>query len=498
LKGFSGPAQPRQRARGLVWACASASLILFLALSIWFSLARGPWWDEGLFADVAINFCRSGHLRSSVLAPYSFNNMPAVDRYCYWQLPSYLVSLGLWFRILPATVEWMRIFSVFWGCIFIACWFLFVRALTRNETLALLVASVVALDFSCIAASSNGRMDMMCAALGQAALAAYVCLRDSHPRQALGLAGILGASSLFCHPMGAATNAWLLALLLTDRHRLRRWMLWPAVLPYVIAGGACLFYILQAPKIFLAQAKDVSSYRVGGIAFMFANLLNDIRDRYLQFYFAPHSGSHKLKVFCLLFGVAGLLAIALNKKLRSEKLARLLVSLALVSYAGVALIDDLKYPYYFVYVTPILSACGAVWLYYTFQIHSSFRWIASGLLGAFVAATAGATAFFIRRNEFATEYRPAAAMVRQALRPGEIVMGPSELGFALGFGPPLVDDCYLGFRSGIRPQIYVMYSSCTVAAFSAVPWEWSRKVLAADYHRVFANAAYGIYLRNGH
>jgi hypothetical protein len=139
-----------------------------------------------------------------------------------------------------------------------------------------------------------------------------------------------------------------------------------------------------------------------------------------------------------------------------------------------------------------------VWLYWSYQIRSASRWAAGALLGAYLAATIGATSFFIRRNEFATQYRPTVAMVRQMLRPGEIVMGPSELGFALGFGPPLIDDCYLGFRSGIRPQLYVMYSSCTVAAFSAVPWDWSRKILAADYHRVFANAAYSTYLQNKH
>ncbi len=74
-------------------------------------------------------------------------------------------------------------------------------------------------------------------------------------------------------------------------------------------------------------------------------------------------------------------------------------------------------------------------------------------------------------------------------------MGPSELGFTLGFGPPLIDDCYLGFRSRIRPQLYVM---CSAGDFSPAPWDWSRKELATNYHQLFANAAYTIYLRDEH
>lgn len=60
----------------------------------------------------------------------------------------------------------MRMFSVLWAGVYLCSWFLFVRALSRSETLALFITSVVAFDYSCLAAASDGRMEMMCAALG--------------------------------------------------------------------------------------------------------------------------------------------------------------------------------------------------------------------------------------------------------------------------------------------------------------------------------------------
>ncbi len=487
------PVRPAsQRARGVAWFV----LLLFLVLTVWYSLTRGPWWDEGVFADVAVSFRNSGYLHSSVLAPFSYANLPAVDRYTYWQFPVYLLSLGEWFHLVPASAQWMRLFSVLWGCVYAACWLLLARALTRNETLAIWVACVVALDFSCLAAASDGRMDMMCAGLGEAALAAYVCLRAMHPKRGALLAGVFGAASLLCHPMGVVTNALLGVMLLIDRRRIRWSTLLLLALPYVLGGVLCLGYILQAPQIFLAQARDISGYRVDGLTGVLGNIASDLNRRYLEFYFAPHSGWHKLKIFSLLYGVVGLGALAVNKKFRSEPFVRILLVFFVVAYLGVAIIDNQKFPYYLLYVTPILSAGGAVWTYYSWQARSPARVVASLLLAGFLAANIGTCLAYIRRDALATEYRPAVAEIRRALGPRDIVMGPSELGFAFGFGRPLIDDCFLGFVSSIQPEVYVMSHFCGPSPDSSRPWDWSRETLAARYHEVFTNAAYTIYLRN--
>ncbi len=78
-------------------------------------------------------------------------------------------------------------------------------------------------------------------------------------------------------------------------------------------------------------------------------------------------------------------------------------------------------------------------------------------------------------------------------------MGGSELGFALGFGPPLVDDRYLGFFSGKTPDVFVVnefYGPMRSSPRLNSAWETSRTTLHDQYHLVFKNGAYSIYVRN--
>jgi hypothetical protein len=445
---------------------------------------------------VALNFAKHGHLRSSLLAPYSFANLPDVNRVTYWQLPTYLIGLGIWFRAVPVSAECMRFFSVLWGCVFGISWFIFVRSLSRNENLALLVASTVLLDSSCVAAASDGRMDMMCAALGQAALASYVSLRNSRAPLGMFVAGVFGATSLFCHPMGAVTNAFLAVLLVTDRRALS-WKKFAILsVPYWIAGALYVRYIGKAPGIFWPQIRGVSGYRLRSPWFLLRNIVFDFQDRYLHFYFAPHSGWHKLKIFLLLFGLFGFICLASDRKLRTATLPKLMLAFACVGYLGVAAIDNQRFPCYLIFFTPVLSACGATWLYLSFRHQRRSRGIALTLLAAFFLATIGGTVYYVRRNDYKNEYDPMVHSVKSNVKPGDIIMGPSELGFALGFAPPLIDDCSLGFTSGIRPKVYVLYPACEIPGYSMDAWNWSHRETATHYHPVLQNDTYTVYVHN--
>src|SRR5208283_3639472 len=247
------------------WLLASGAMLVFLALSIGHSLTRCPWWDEGMFADVALNFRNFGHLGSSVIAPYGYLEWPGVHQYTYWQFPLYLITLGGWFRLVPTTVVWMRLFSVMWGCIFVVSWFLVIRSLSHKERLALLAASVVALDYVTVTKASDGRMDMMCVSLGLAGLASYFWFRNSNWTRGMVLGAWFGAASLFCHPMGIVTNAWLAAMVLLDWRRIRWGALVAASLPYMLGVACCLYYIHQAPDLFLVQSRAASQYRGTGL-----------------------------------------------------------------------------------------------------------------------------------------------------------------------------------------------------------------------------------------
>jgi hypothetical protein len=471
----------------------SIVFVTFIALSLGYSLTREPWWDEGLFVDVAITFRNHGHLGSSTLDSHGFLPLPEVDRFTYWQFPLYLVSLGNWFRFVPATAIWMRVFSVVWGCVYVVCWFLIVRHLSGKESLALLVSSVVALNYATIAAASDGRMDMICAGLGYAGIASYICLRESGWTRAAVLAACFGAASLFCHPMGALMTISMLGIGVLDRPHISGKRLSAVCLPYVVGALLCFLYILQAPNVFFAQSKAASGYRLTGGWALTRNLLNDAYLRYFQFYFGQLNGINKLKSASLLFAVVGTLALALNRKRISDPLGRILLMLVCVAFVGVAVIDNQKIPVYFVYSLPVMSACGAVWTYDCWQRGGLVRVLSSALLVSSVLSAVGGFWYKIYLNPYDHLYKPAMAVVKQVLPPGGLIMGGSELGFALGFGSHLIDDRYLGYFSKRRADVFVQnqyYGGVGPA------WHYTRAMLQTEYHLCFENALYRIYVRN--
>jgi hypothetical protein len=455
--------------------------------------------DEGMFADVAFNFRNFGHLGSSVLDPYGYQELPGVHQYTYWQFPLYFIALGTWFRIVPVTVVWMRLFSVAWGGVFLSSWFVMVRSLSRKDSLALLVASLIGLDYAVLVTASNGRMDMMCAALGLAGLASYFHFRDSNRSLGVFLASVFGAASLFTHPMGAVMNVAIAAMVLLDWRRIRWGTVVAASVPYLIGTAFCLYYIDQAPELFRAQSRAASQYRVSGIGPVLRNIFNDVSGRYLRYYFTAYTGIGKSKIAALLFPVVGLMGLLVDRDLRTQPIARRLLLLLGISYVGVAVVDNQKFGNYLVFSLPVMTACAAVWLYARWKQGGSKRLLASGLLAISVAATLVGIGYKISRNEYRDQYNPAVATALAALPPGGMLMGGSELGFALGFGPPLIDDRYLGFFSGALPEVFVIndhYGPMRSSPRLTSAWESSRVTLHDRYHQVFKNSMYSIYVRD--
>ncbi|HEX4749212.1 MAG TPA: hypothetical protein VH302_06680, partial [Bryobacteraceae bacterium] len=82
---------------------------------------------------------------------------------------------------------------------------------------------------------------------------------------------------------------------------------------------------------------------------------------------------------------------------------------------------------------------------------------------------------------------------RSHLPPNGKVMGGSELGFALGFQPYLIDDRFLGYLSGIRPDVFVENE---YYGGGGPGWVASREILQTQYHLVLQNKAYNVYVRN--
>lgn len=482
---------------GRLFACIA--LLVALGLTLGYIIARSPWWDEGLFADVALNFRNYGHLGSSALDPSGYLLWPQVHRYTYWQFPLYLVALGSWFQVVPETIRWMRLFSLGWECLYLAAWFLLVRAWSRNERLALFITCVVALDYSVISAASDGRMEMMCAALGYAGMAAYASLRESRWMAAIAAASLFGAASFFCHPMGAVTNASIAALLLLD-WRLINWRrIWVACIPYAIGVIFCALYVMQAPQIFEAQYHAATNYRVRTVFTITKGIFLDAYERYWSNFFLLQTGINKARVVILAFAVIGTLAVTADPVLRKQVLGRRLLMLVAISYVGIAVVDNQGFPFYLVYSLPLMTACGALWVYAKWQEPGFGRFVPAALLAASLSIVMGGYALKISKNDYKKLYQPAVAAAREYQRSGGVIMGGSELGFMLGFrSGQLVDDRYLGYFSGLKPEVYVQsqYYYRMPGPELRRAWDVSRQRLKNEYHLVFQNADYRIYALN--
>jgi hypothetical protein len=487
------------RASKTAWLLAGSLFFIALLLTIGYIFTRSPWWDEGLFADVALNFRNYGHFGSSVLDPNGYLQWPGVHRYTYWQFPMYLVTLGTWFHFVPATMRWMRILSLLWGGVYLVSWFLLVRAWSRNERLALFVTCILALDYAVISASSDGRMEMMCAALGYAAMATYVSLRETRWTTGLMLASLLAAASLFCHPMGVITNVSLAVLILLDWRQIKWRWLWVACIPYAIGAGLCAVYIKQAPRVFDAQYHAATAYRVRTAFTVVRSILFDGYQRYWSNFFLLQSGINKVRVVILAFAAVGTLAVAFDATLRRQLIGRRLLLLVLVAYVGIAAIDNQGFPFYLIYSLPVMTACGAVWVFMRWQQRSLTRFAPAALLAASVLIVIAGYSLKISKYDYRKLYQPAVTAAEDHRRPGGIIMGGSELGFMLGFqSPQLIDDRYLGYFSGLTPDVYVQsqyYYRMPGPALTRA-WNASRERLKSNYHLVFENTDYRVYALN--
>ncbi|MBV8898001.1 MAG: glycosyltransferase family 39 protein [Acidobacteriaceae bacterium] len=481
------------------WMLGGLALLFFIASAVAICLTRRPWWDEGLFGDVAMNFRDSGHFGSRALDTTGFLLFPGVHQYTYWQFPLYFVAVGSWLRLLPGTVVTMRLFSAACGLVYLVCWFLLARRLSRNEPLAIYITSLLAVHWEVLRAASEARMDMMCAALGIAAMAAFFCLKESNSSRAVFVAGCFGAAAMFSHPMGVLINVVLVSLVFWHRNEIRWTGLAAAIAPYILGGALWLAYILEAPHMFAAQVRSQRGVRVGGLLATLANVLNDFTQRYLTAYWFVLNGYVKGKIVLLVFCVIGLLAVAMDRRLRSQALGRVLLLLIIVCYLGVALVDNMKFNMYLIYTLPPMTACGVFWLYSQWRERGRFRIAASVLAGAFAVTSFLGIAARIHQNEWKSTYTPAVNVIRAGLPPGGLLFGGSEFGFAFGFQPWLVDDRWAGFVTNQRPDVFVTNECYRIE----IDGEATRKLfkglqayLRKNYHVVFQKAPYVIYYLN--
>lgn len=480
-------------------AGAFAIALTYLVLSIGTALTKLPFSDEGYYANPAFNL-NSGRSMGTPVLETAGTSLRGLEQRTYWIMPLYIVTQAGMYKLFGTGLFQMRLLSTAWGLLIVFSWLVILRTLFEEKAVALLASALIALNFHVVIIGSVGRSDVMCAALGSAALAAYLWFRERDLAAAVFVSQALVVSSGLTHPNGIFYLGGTVVLMFHLDHGRIAWRhLAIAAVPYVIGGASWAAYILQDPSDFIAQFGGSASGRTWGLTSPLAALKAEITVRYLNSYgFGPKSaGLSRLKLLVLLAYIAGIAGALLTSRVRKHPSFRLLLVLTTLVFVMMALFEGSKQDWYLIHIIPLLGAVLAVWIHCCWK---SRTLPASMLLlgvGSFIILNVGIVTLLIFRNDYQTRYVPAIRFLESKLDDHTLVMGSAELAFRIGFDK-VKDDYRLGYYSRRRPSLIVVdenYEGWFRRFQTREPdvYRHIRKTLSDDARKVFESDYYRIY-----
>jgi hypothetical protein len=456
---------PARRSRWLLIAAFGAILAVFAVSAILLAQSKIPWSDEGWFANPAYNLAFRGNMGTNVLEPsghYLNAYLSGIQTRTYIVPPLYIVSLAGWYRLFGFSLLSTRTLSLFWACVALGALFSLVLSLTRRPWLALLSAAITSLDFLFMWGAVDGRMDMMCAALGYAAIAIYLYLRERNLDRAIFWSHALGAAALFTHPNAVVAIAVLLYLtFVLDRARLQRYQVLIAGAPYFVLLLAWLPYILQSPQDFraqfLANAAGPGSARLNALRRPWTLVTGEIGKYFLAYgaypMWAGPIGRWAEFVPVIYFAAAGVCIF--RRKNGMDAGSRQLLGVALVYWIAATFLIGLKTQNYLVLSLPLHGAILALALVSLWHSQLANKVFAAFLAANFLWIQLATTAQKIELDDYRRQYLPVAKLIRQYAREHKCVIATAAFGFEGRFDQ-FHDDVRLGFYSGLRPDVVVV------------------------------------------
>ncbi len=344
--------------RALGWA-AAAAIALYLGLAIGASVTKAPFGDEGFYAAPSYTLLTHGYLG---VPPTPENGM---DRRVYSIPPLFFLTQAVWYRVVSFGVITMRLATVLWGLVLLVAFYAALERVTGQQGLAILAAGLLGADYTFLMSASNGRPDMMSAALGMCAIAVYLRWREQWLGRAVLASQTLVVLSGLTHPVGGFV--WAVGLMAVtlgfDGRRVARWrFLALAAIPYLAGASAWGVYILQDPADFKAQFVGIALSMDRGKALHspLDTLVREFTKRYWGYYgpspAAP--GVSMLRAILPLGYLGGLLCALSIPSLRARPIVRQLAALWGILALALALVDGTKQFPYLVHLVPPQWQCG--------------------------------------------------------------------------------------------------------------------------------------------
>jgi 4-amino-4-deoxy-L-arabinose transferase-like glycosyltransferase len=496
--------------RSRLGVIGAAVFAVFLALAIWTAATKAPWCDEGWFASPARNLAFKGFMGTTVLDPASGTphlnirtRLDGIDRYTYWVMPLYPVTEAAWYRVVGFGLMRMRALSIVLAVLALACWLIVFTELSGSRSVALLAVALLAVDYHFIWAATDGRMDMLCSALGVAGLAAYLRLRQRNLAWALLAANALIAASGLTHPNGVLYLVALVCIVMIyDRSRFDWRHLAIAAVPYLVGLAVWAPYILKAPDLFKIQLLGNAAGRQSAFTAPWLTLQREFIRYRDGFGFAPWSkGLAHLSVVELLAFLVGIAVCATYAPLQrrnpgSRRLITIIGALCLFLW----LFEGLKAVEYLIHVVPWFSAALAIAMADYWTGRRGPRLVPVAVLALVFFLDLVRVAVPAMRDKYHKQFLPAARYLERHTSPSDLIMGTAELGFGIGFDRNLIDDIMLGTTTGKSARFIVMdrrYQDYVQSIRITAPAAYERAARQLDekYEKVYDEATFQIYRR---
>jgi hypothetical protein len=461
--------------------------------------------DESAFANPAYNLIHHGFMGTTIYGEHGLMPTASLMRHTYWTPPLFMLSNAVVFRVFGMGVSQVRATSIFWGLIALFAWYVFLRTGSNSPAMSLLVTGFISLGYFFQLAAANGRMDMMCLALGTAGLAVYRALREWNlPLAMLASNGLVAASGL-THAVGLMYFGGLLFLTLRlDRKNLRIRHLALAAIPYLVGAAGWGAYISQDPEGFREQMRgnvEVTSAAAGlQPGFVPLQMLKlEVARRYRgPFGLGPGVPlANRAKAVVLIAYLSGIVGILLIGKLRRDPFLIDLVILAAIDFSVLAFIATSKNSYYLPHTTAVFSAILALVLLRAPVPGSRWQIFGIATLAALTMVQLAGLAMRNRVDEFHTSYQPAIRAIRANSQPGSLIYGPAELWLGLAPDRELIHDWTLGYQTG-RKAALVVTSPLLREVMAQAAQERSEKFdraagILAGSQKIYEDSYYVIY-----
>jgi dolichyl-phosphate-mannose-protein mannosyltransferase len=490
------------------WFAASIAL-LFAALAVATALTKRPFFDEAFFAAPGLDLVTRGSMGNPIVEPLGFSSSPGipalrVNTSAYFAPPLSFLTQAAWYKIVGFGVLRMRLLSTLWGLAALAAWFVIALRITGSETAALGAAFLIGCDHFFLDSGTSGRPDMMSAALGAMAIAAYLALRESGLGRAVLVSQLFLAAAFFTHPIGGiAIFAITLFAIAYDRKRLQLRHCLIAALPYLALGGIWAWYISLDVPAFRAQMAGNTGGRAAGLAAPLESLAREVAWRFLDRSYYPSyaAGFRKITVLIPVIFAVSVVWLLLDRPAAKTSAGRLLAALALCYFFVFGIFDTSKANFYLVHTTPLLACCAAVWAHAQWRRGSARHWLSLGAVGLLVFLQLAWNIHGITRDSYHKVYEPAVRYLSAHAAPQDLIFATGEFGFGLGFYRNVRDDSTLGYFTGKRASYIVFEESGYGQSFKGFAdrnpglERYVRNSLAADYEKVYANEEYEIFHR---